>query len=265
VTDPDPVRDDDPVLDVLLGGELTLHGRIMPASNATFLGEVGGTRVVYKPRAGERPLWDFPDGTLAERERASYLLSEALGWDVVPLTLLRDGPHGPGMIQVWKDVDDEQTAVDIVVAGEVPEGWLHVFDGLDDHDRSVSLVHEDGLALRRMAVFDVLVNNADRKGGHVLAMADGHRYGVDHGVTFHVDDKLRTVLWGWCGEPLTDEELDGIRRLRAALGGDLGEELSHLLAVEEVEATLRRCDRLARLGVLPAPSGGWPSIPWPPF
>ncbi len=255
-TQPDPV---------LLTGELTLHGRIMPASNATFLGEIEGTRVVYKPEAGERPLWDFPHGTLARRERASYLLSEALDWDVVPLTFLRDGPHGPGMVQVWQDTDEAQTAVDIVRAGRLPDGWRHVFDGLDDHDHEVSLIHEDTPALRRMAVFDVLVNNADRKGGHVLAMPGGHRYGVDHGVTFHADDKLRTVLWGWCGEALTDDELEGVRRVASALDGPLGADLADLLEAFEIESCRRRCRRLLREGTLPLPSGGWPSIPWPPF
>ena len=256
VTQPDPA---------LLTAEIELHGRIMPASNATFLGEVAGTRVVYKPEAGERPLWDFPDGTLARRERAAYLVSEALEWDVVPLTLLRDGPHGPGMVQVWQETDDARAAVDIVRAGQVPDGWLHVFDGLDDHDHDVSLVHEDTAALRRMAVFDVVVNNADRKGGHVLAMPGGHRYGVDHGVTFHAEPKLRTVLWGWCGDSLDDEELAGVRRVRAALDGRLGAELGELVTEAEVTMTAHRCDRLLASGGFPMPSGGWPSIPWPPF
>jgi len=155
-------------------GELTLHGRVLPASNATFVGEVDGVRVVYKPIAGERPLWDFPDGTLAAREVAAYAVSEALGWDVVPPTVLREGPHGPGMVQLWRDEVPDASPVDIVGEGEVPPGYRHVFDGLDAHDRSVSLVHEDSGPLRRMALFDVVVNNADRKGGHVLPMPDGH-------------------------------------------------------------------------------------------
>ncbi|MFN8196123.1 MAG: SCO1664 family protein [Nocardioidaceae bacterium] len=249
----------------LLQGELTLHGRIMPASNATFLGEVDGVKVVYKPRSGERPLWDFPDGNLADREVAAWAVSEALGWDVVPLTFLRDGPHGEGMVQVWQEPDDEQVAVDIVPAGRVPDGWRHVFDGVDGHDRDVSLIHEDSDALRRMAVFDVIVNNADRKGGHVLPMTDGHRFGVDHGVTFHVDNKLRTVLWGWLGEPLTEEETGALAALRADLDGALGELLGRLLSAPEVTALTRRCERLLRRGTLPAPTGDWPSIPWPPF
>jgi uncharacterized repeat protein (TIGR03843 family) len=247
-------------------GDLVVHGRVLPASNITFLGEVDGVRVVYKPVAGEKPLWDFPDGTLAAREVASYALSQALGWDVVPLTELREGPHGPGMVQLWQDVDAEQRPVDIVVAGETPEGMRHVFDGFDAEDRVVSLVHEDTAALRRMAVFDVLVNNADRKGGHVLAMPDGHRHGVDHGLTFHTDDKLRTVLWGWLGEPLDDEELAGVRRVLAALSGDLGDELGALLDPDEVEATVRRAQRLLARGEFPAPrASSYPVIPWPPF
>jgi uncharacterized repeat protein (TIGR03843 family) len=251
--------------DPLSEGELTLHGRVMPASNATFVGEIAGTRVVYKPVAGERPLWDFPDGTLAGREVAAYAVSEALDWNIVPFTFLREGPHGPGMVQVWQEPDDGQAAVDIVPEGRVPRGWCRVFDGLDGHDRPVSLVHEDSEPLRRMAVFDVLVNNADRKGGHVLAMTDGHRYGVDHGVTFHVENKLRTVLWGWLGESLTADERDAIATVRDGVGGGLGERLAGLVSPAEVAALGRRCAGLLRRGTLPSPSGQWPSIPWPPF
>jgi uncharacterized repeat protein (TIGR03843 family) len=249
----------------LLGGELRLHGRVMPASNATFVGEIDGVRVVYKPVAGERPLWDFPTGTLADRERAAYLVSEAFGWSVVPETWLRDGPHGPGMVQRWQEPDEEQVAVTLVPEGAVPEGWRRVFDGLDGHDRPVTLIHEDSAPLRRMAVFDVVVNNADRKGGHVLEMTDGHRYGVDHGVTFHTDHKLRTVLWGWLGEPLTGEEAAAVHAVRADLDGTLGEALAAHLDPLEIQALRRRCDRLLRQGVLPSPRGEWPAIPWPPF
>ncbi|MEO5851053.1 MAG: SCO1664 family protein [Nocardioides sp.] len=249
----------------LTAGELALHGRVMPASNATFVGEIEGVRVVYKPVAGERPLWDFPEGTLAGREVASYAVSEALGWDVVPLTFLRDGPHGLGMVQLWKEPDEEQAAVDLVPTGEVPERWRHVFDGLDEHDRGVALVHEDSVPLRRMAIFDVLVNNADRKGGHVLAMVDGHRYGVDHGVTFHVENKLRTVLWGWSGEGLDEVEVAGVERVRDAVVGDLGATLADLVTEREVAALLGRCERLLRRRAMPEPGGSWPVIPWPPF
>jgi uncharacterized repeat protein (TIGR03843 family) len=246
-------------------GELTLHGRVMPASNATFVGEIDGVRVVYKPVAGERPLWDFPDGTLAEREEAAYVVSEALGWDVVPLTFRRDGPHGPGMVQLWQEPDPVQEAVTLVRNAVVPDGFLHVFDGLDDRDHVISLVHEDTLELRRMAVFDAVVNNADRKGGHVLAMTGGHRYGVDHGLTFHVEHKLRTVLWGWAGDPLSDADRACLERLGDELEADLGERLGDLVTWHEVEATRRRVKRLLRVGTLPEPGQGWRAIPWPPF
>ncbi len=244
---------------------LELHGRIMPASNATFLGELDGEMVVYKPISGERPLWDFPEGTLADREVAAYAVSQAIGWDVVPRTWLGDGPHGLGMLQLWREPDPDQAAVDLVRPREVPEGWRTVFEGVDDHDRDVVLVHEDDAALRRMAVFDVITNNADRKGGHVLEMADGHRFGVDHGLTFHHEAKLRTVLWGWHGDPLDDEHVAGVERVLAALGEGLVETLSAHLTPREVEAFARRCRRLLDHGVMPVPRGEWPPIPWPPF
>ncbi|WP_309646876.1 SCO1664 family protein [Nocardioides sp.] len=251
--------------DLPLDGDLELHGRIMPASNATFLGTIDEVSVVYKPIAGERPLWDFPDGNLAGREVSAYLVSEVFGCDVVPLTWLRDGPHGPGMVQLWKEPDEEQEAVTLVEEGQVPEGWRHVFDGIDGRDVAVSLIHEDSTALRRMALFDVVVNNADRKGGHVLAMSDGHRYGVDHGIAFHHEHKLRTVLWGWQGEPLSDEEAETVRRVRAAISNGLGDRLSQHLTDLEVDALDRRCRRLLDAGALPTSSGDWPAIPWPPF
>ena len=246
-------------------GELTLHGRVLPASNATFVGELGGVRVVYKPIAGERPLWDFPHGTLAAREVGAYAVSEALGWDIVPPTVLGDGPHGPGMVQLWRDEVEDAAPVDIVGEGEVPAGFRHVFDGLDAHDQAVSLVHEDSEPLRRMALFDVVVNNADRKGGHVLPMPDGHRHGVDHGLTFHVEHKLRTVLWGFVGDAISAEEADGLRVLAAALDGELGATLSGMLTDDEVETTRRRVARLLARGTFPGPrSSSYPVIPWPP-
>jgi uncharacterized repeat protein (TIGR03843 family) len=250
----------------LLHGELELAGRIRTASNATFLARIGETTVVYKPVAGERPLWDFPDGDLASREAAAYLVSESFGWSVVPRTWLRDGPLGTGMVQLWQEIDPDQDAVDLVPADAVPDaGWRHVFDGIDDNDREVALIHEDSRALRRMAVFDVVVNNADRKGAHVLAMPDGHRHGVDHGLTFHVEHKLRTVLWGWLGEELTADELDGIDRVRADLGAGLGEALAPLLTDLEIAAFAGRLDRLRSEAVFPAPHGHMPAVPYPLF
>lgn len=254
-----------PPLD-LMTAELTLTGRITTASNATFLGSIGDTSVVYKPIAGEQPLWDFPDGCLAHREVAAYLVSEAFGWNIVPRTWLRNGPFGEGMVQLWQETEVDQDAVDLVLSDNVPEtGWKQVLEGQDEAGRTVALVHEDTPALRRMAVFDVVVNNADRKGDHILAAADGHRYGVDHGLTFHSDHKLRTILWGWLGEPLTAEEVEGIDRVSQALHGQLGRELTELLTAEEVVALTGRCGRLRSAGRFPAPSGRMSAVPWPLF
>ncbi|MBE1523529.1 putative repeat protein (TIGR03843 family) [Nesterenkonia lutea] len=246
--------------------ELTLTGRIRTASNATFLGTIGEVAVVYKPIAGESPLWDFPDGTLAHREVAAYLVSQTLGWGVVPQTWLRDGPLGEGMVQRWQEQDPEQSGVDLVATDQVPEaGWKQVLEGQDQDGRMVALIHEDTPALRRMAVFDLVVNNADRKGDHILAMTDGNRHGVDHGLTFHRDHKLRTVLWGWLGNALTDEECDGIDRVSEGLHGDLGRDLAELLSVEEIAALAARCAELRLAGQFPAPAGGMPAVPWPLF
>lgn len=258
-----------PDLDLLAGADLVPIGRIMPASNQTWLcrlgDDEGAPQAVYKPVAGERPLWDFEDGTLAAREYAARLVSEELGWDVVPPTLLRDGPAGPGMVQLWCEPDPDQAAVDLLPEGPLPAGMLHVLDAHDHEDRPIMLVHEDSAPLRRMALFDVVVNNTDRKGGHVLAMADGHRYGVDHGVCFHVDDKLRTVLWGWHGYPFEPEERAALERLLAALAGGLGDALAPLLTRGEILATARRVRRLLEAGTFPDAGAGWPSIPWPAF
>ncbi len=250
----------------LVTDELTLTGRLTTASNATFLGSIGGAAVVYKPIAGEQPLWDFPDGCLAHREVAAYLVSEVLGWNIVPRTWLRDGQFGEGMVQLWQETDPEQAPVDLVPADDLPDsGWKEVLQGSDDAGRIVSLIHEDTAALRRMAVFDIMVNNADRKGDHVLPMPGGHRYGVDHGLTFHQEHKLRTVLWGWIGEALSDEELEGIDRVLAGLQAELGSQLAGLLTAEEIEAFAARCARLRTAGEFPAPSGNMPAVPWPLF
>jgi len=187
----------------------------------------------------ERPLFDFPPGTLARREVAAFLVSEALGWGLVPPTVHRDGPFGEGMVQEWIHADPEVDVVAMVV-GDDPR-------------------------LRRMVVFDAIVNNTDRKGGHLLPVPRGHVHGVDHGVCFSAVPKLRTVLWAWRGQPLADAELESIRRVRDALDGALGEELGHLLEPVEVAATMRRADRLLRSGRFPQPSANWPAVPWPPF
>ena len=263
--------------EVLRRGELTVIGRIRSASNATFLCEANlaeaQVHCVYKPIVGEAPLWDFPDGTLAGRELAAYLVSAALGWDIVPDTIIRDGPAGPGMLQLWVDqpgdeVGDEPHGgpdlVDLLPAGHIPPGYLPVLQAYDYAGDEVTLVHADDIRLRRMAVFDVLINNADRKGGHILSGVDGHVYGVDHGVSLHVDDKLRTVLWGWAGKPVDDETLDAVRTLRDALRGALGGQLCDHITGREVDALHARAVALLDNPVMPAPDRRRP-IPWPAF
>jgi uncharacterized repeat protein (TIGR03843 family) len=195
---------------------------------------------IDKPTLGERPLDDFPDGTLARREVAAWHLSEASGWGIVPPTILRDGPYGEGMVQAFIETDPEVDVVAMVV-GDDPR-------------------------LRRMAVLDAIMNNTDRKGGHILPVdGGGHVYGVDHGVTFSPVPKLRTVLWGWRGQALDAEELEGLARVRAALDGELGKTLAGLLSRVELRATIRRTDALLATGRFPFPSPDWPAIPWPPF
>lgn len=248
----------------LTEGELELTGRLLQASNATFQAELttraGRLTCVYKPIRGERPLWDFPDHTLALREVAAHRVSRAGGFDVVPVTVLVEGPFGPGSLQVWVD-EDETTLVDLVPADAEPEpGWFAVLEGLDADEQPVLLRHADHPVLRRMAVLDVLINNADRKGGHILA-SDGHVFGVDHGVSFHTEPKLRTLLWGWAGEALTDAELTCVRRVR----DDGPEACAGLLSEAEVAALVTRAEDLLARGTLPEPGGDWPSIPWPPF
>ncbi|MGP9502235.1 SCO1664 family protein [Specibacter sp. AOP5-B1-6] len=250
----------------LVTAELTLTGRITTASNATFLGSIGDVAVVYKPIAGESPLWDFPQGTLAHREVAAYLVSQTFGWGVVPHTWLRDGPLGEGMVQLWQEQDPTQDAVTLVATDQMPEtGWKQVLQGQDENGRMVALVHEDSTALRRMAVFDVVVNNADRKGDHILAMTNGHRHGVDHGLTFHRDHKLRTVLWGWRGDVLTSDEEAGLDRVIEGLQGELRRNLADLLSAEEIASLAARCTQLRLAGRFPDPSGEMPAVPWPLF
>ena len=245
---------------------LEVTGRIPTASNGTYLARIGETVVVYKPVSGEKPLWDFPDGTLANREAAAYLVSEVFGWNVVPRTWLRDGPFGIGSVQLWCEPDAEQDAVTLVPADvAAAHGGIRVLDGFDERDREVSLLHEDTPALRRMAVFDVVVNNADRKAAHILAMPDGHRFGVDHGLTFNYEHKLRSVLWGWAGAELNPDELAGVGRVREALDGQLGYELAGLIDEEELDELAARCDGLVASARLPSPRPGMPAFPWPLF
>lgn len=238
-------------LEILRDGEIEIVGRIVGSSNNALFVTVTlpcpdpaepprVLEAIHKPTIGERPLDDFPDGTLTRREVAAYLVSEVSGWDIVPPTVLRDGPFGDGMVQAFIEPDP---TVDVI-------GWIN----------------EDDPHLRQMAVFDAAVNNTDRKGGHILPVDGGqHVYGVDHGVCFSVTPKLRTVLWAWRGDPLLPDELAGLDRIRDALDGDLGDELRSLLTKAEVRATIRRVDDLLARKTFPYPSPTWPAIPWPPI
>ena len=234
----------DAALRLLAEGELTLQGRLVAASNATFLGTVtlgdASATCVYKPVRGERPLDDFPDGTLWKRERAAYLVSEATGWDIVPPTVTRDdGPFGAGMAQLWIDVDPDADV------------WR--------------LVNVPDPRLRRIALFDAAINNADRKGGHLLPAADGTLHGVDHGICFAAEPKLRTILWDWRGERIAPEELAVLRALRAKLDGPLCQALEPLLAPAEMRAFEMRLDRILRTKLFPQPDPYRMAVPWPPF
>ena len=253
---------------LLVQGELVVEGRLVAASNTTLLcriaGQAGDARCVYKPAAGERPLWDFPDGTLAAREYAAYLVSEAAGWQLVPPTVLRDGPYGPGMCQLWVDESGEEL-VDIVPRDSIRDGWLAALDAVDGDGKPVTLVHADDPRLRRLALFDIVINNADRKAGHILVDSRGTVLGVDHGVSFHAEDKLRTVLWGWAGGELTGDERDLLLHLRAETEGTLGSQLADLLAAEELRAVRDRISRLVGHGRLPAMEDRRRPIPWPVF
>ncbi len=262
--------------EVLRDGELTILGRIRSASNATFLCEstLGDSTVhcVYKPVAGEQPLWDFPEGTLAGREVCAYLVSRQLGWNIVPYTILRHGPAGPGMLQVWVEqpgdaADSEPKGpdlVDLFPVGKPQPGYLPVLRAYDYAGDEVVLMHADDIRLWRMAVFDVLVNNADRKGGHVLRDLDGRIYGVDHGVCLHVEDKLRTVLWGWAGKPVDHQTLKAVAGLVDALAGSFGDELAGQITGAEIAALRKRACALLDHPVMPGPNRHRP-IPWPAF
>jgi len=256
-------------LELLTRGRMDLEGRLVDASNTTLRAEItynGLTRrCVYKPVQGERPLWDFPDGTLAGREVSAYLVSQATGWDLVPPTILRDGPLGTGACQLWIDEPDEtETLIGFVPAYDVPQDWFPVASARDEDGDAYALAHADDPRLARLAVLDAVINNADRKGGHVLYGHGGRIYGVDHGVTFHVENKLRTVLWGWTGKPIPDESLDTLAQLGESLDGPLGEALEEHLTISEVQHVRLRVKRLIRAGRFPKPPHDWPAVPWPP-
>ena len=225
-------------LKLLADGEISVTGRLVDASNASLYADIthqGTTaKIIYKPIVGERPLWDFPDGTLADREVAAFKMSEALALDLVPPTILRDGPYGPGMVQLWIEQDEE-------------------FDILE-------FAQSRDVRIRGMVLFDAIVNNTDRKFGHIL-LKEEQLLGCDHGVTFHSESKLRTVLWQFTGEELGEDELATLRR---AAELDLTFLEPHLTSTE-IESTQSRIASLIEGGVFPIPSDEWPAVPWPPF
>ena len=230
------------VIEHLLAGTLEVTGRLVDASNATLYGECTFNdekmSVIYKPIAGERPLWDFPDGNLAHREYASYLISEYSGWKVVPPTVLREGPFGLGMVQQWIDIDE---SIDLAL-----------------------YYREDNENLRRMALFDAVINNTDRKIGHLLPVVDGSLLGCDHGVTFHEENKLRTVIWQFAERELTPDEKHTLGELVTRL--HIESEVLHGLITEiEFSALIARIEGLIESGKFPSPSEDWPAVPWPPF
>ena len=226
----------------LTEGELEITGRLVDASNATLFGlmhhEGTTLEVIYKPVAGERPLWDFPDGTLADREYVAFFLSDKTGMDLVPPTILRDGPAGLGMVQRWIDVDE----------------------GIE----LGSYFAQDRQELRRLALFDAIINNTDRKIGHLLPDQKGHLFACDHGVTFHAEDKLRTVLWQWAGDALTEEEIGTLEQTLTVIDSHTADLGTHLTE-EEIEATCARINKLCSDGIMPLPSEDWPAIPWPAY
>lgn len=271
----------------LAAGDLEVVGQVVDSSNVALLCEVTGVavtaataatgaplHVIYKPVRGERPLWDFPDGTLAGREVATFEVSRAGGWGVVPPTVLREGPLGQGSVQLWIgdpfDPQQEPRAVDICAPGQVPPGWLAVVDGEIEgrrgRARAVSVVHEDRDDVRDVAVLDAVVNNGDRKGSHLIRDSRGALWGFDHGVALSAEPKLRTVLWGWAGQPLRDVDLARLDTLAGLLddpASQLSTTLELLLPDDDVVALRRRVRRLRSSGRHPTPSGGWPAIPWP--
>lgn len=230
------------IIDHLTLGSLEVTGRLVDASNATLYANCtfdGSTiAVIYKPVAGERPLWDFQDGNLAQREFAAYLISELGDFGVVPPTVLRDGPFGVGMVQQWIDINEE---IDLAM-----------------------FYREDNAELRKMALFDAVVNNTDRKIGHLLPISEDLVHGCDHGVTFHEDDKLRTVLWQWADEPLTADEIERLEKLEIAIQ-ESSEQLLALISANEFAALSARINRLLGEKKYPSPSDEWPAVPWPPF
>lgn len=256
------------VCSLLGSGEVEVLGRLAGSSNGALLVSVRSAereaQAVYKPVVHERPLRDFPSATLARREVAAAVLDEAIGWQLVPVTVWREsGPLGPGMVQEF--VRGQAPNVVEVFRDDVPSTWRAVLSAFDENDRKVVVAHADNQTLRRIALFDAVINNADRKAGHLLGPHSDKQplSAVDHGLTFHVEPKLRTVLWGFAGEPISNEDIE--RLAGAAANGELWESLATLVAIDEVEAAQRRLNDLLESGSFPSlPTDRYP-VPWPIF
>ncbi|HZY42259.1 MAG TPA: SCO1664 family protein [Anaerolineae bacterium] len=243
---PQPISIDQ-LLDLLANGQIEQQGLLPWGSNYTFLVSVmqGDVQIaaIYKPRDGERPLWDFPEGTLCQREAAAFVVSQALDWLIVPPTVLRDGPHGVGMVQFYIDCNPDE----------------HYFT-LKDDERFTG-------QFQRIALFDLLINNADRKSGHCLRADDDHIWAIDHGVAFSVEPKLRTVIWDFAEQDIPEALRADLRSFRARLdqpGDSAAKALSRLLDKRELAALKRRADQLIQTGCFPRPLPGYRQIPWPP-
>lgn len=225
--------------ELISSGEIVVVGRLVDASNATLFAQIKDCDpelgIIYKPVAGERPLWDFPDGDLASREYSAFLLSSMAGFNLVPFTVLRDGPFGFGMVQEWIDIDK---TVDVVEYGQ-----------------------SDDLQLRRLALFDAVINNADRKFGHLLLDNQGVLKGCDHGISFHSEDKLRTVIWQFSSMPFNADER---KLLNQVIELNLDQLLHDYLTPGEINALRQRVDELLFVGIFPEPSQVRPAVPWPP-
>ena len=226
----------------LLAGQLVVEGRLVDASNATLFGKVllddqSRYSVVYKPIAGERALWDFADGNLASREVAAFLISQIGNFNCVPLTVMRDGPFGIGAVQQWIELDPD---LDLIAIGQ-----------------------QSSPAIRNLALFDVVINNTDRKFGHILPISDSEILGCDHGLTFHQEFKLRTVIWHYAGEELDKNEIEKLKALKSQIADKSRAALEKLINADEIKALLERIDTLISEG-FPYPSEQWPAVPWPP-
>jgi uncharacterized repeat protein (TIGR03843 family) len=251
-----------------------LQGRLVDASNVALLGrlELGRVQVgvIYKPVQGERALWDFPDGTLAAREAAAFVLSAVGGWNLVPPTVLREGPLGPGSVQLWVDAVEgaPNPLIDVVTPAELAPGWLPVLEAQLADGTTLVVAHADRPELASAAVFDVVINNADRKGSSLVLDRSGSLWGFDHGVSCHVEPKLRTVLWGWVGKPLPQVELARLESLSGWLANPrspVSRTLEGLLAPAEVDAVRRRIASLLTSERFPQPNSRGPALPWPPL